>query len=406
MPAVRCLRSLLWAVPLGCLLHQAPNAKADNPADAILTNRNRTAAPPCYPVVPGCPAPGMPGYPAMTAPGAAAPTLPGTPTQPGTTAPGDLTAPPAAGAAAAAAAASGTQPSGGGESVASAAPFMIGDLGVGGYARQVVRVRQGTSVALVPIVTGGAFKIEDNESPRPVDRVFINYNYFNDVGIPGISNFNLNREVVGFEKTFLGGDASVGLRLNFLQTDGAGALTTAHDGFGDLTIITKYAFLNNFTTGNVVSGGLALTVPTSRDVFLADGTRFDPVLFQPYGGFIYNLDNLYALGFASIIVPTDARDAVISTESLALGYRLYQATDCNSIITGITPTVEGHATIPFSKRGLATGTLIGFPDIFDLTTGVHVGIGARSLLTTAVVVPLTGPKPFDIEAVVQFNFRF
>jgi hypothetical protein len=318
-----------------------------------------------------------------------------------------LTAPPAsASAAAAAAAASATQPSGGGESVASAAPFMIGDLGVGSYYYQHGRGRSGTSGGIVPLITRGAFKIEDNESPRPVDRVFINYNYFNGIGAPGLNSFDLHREVFGFEKTFLDRDASVGMRFNFLQADGAGGLTTSPSGFGDLTIISKYAFINNFQTGNVLSGGLALTVPTGRDVILFDGTELNSVLFQPYGGFIYYLQNLYALGFTSIIVPTDSRDVTLSTASLALGYNIFRSNPySDNLITYVTPTVEGHATIPLNHRGTDNFPL-GFPDIFTVTSGLHIGIGNRSQLTAAAVVPVTGPKPFDIEAVIQFNFLF
>src|SRR5262249_29857955 len=65
----------------------------------------------------------------------------------------------------------------------------------------------GTAIALL---TRGAFKIADNESPRPQDRVFVNYNYFDR--ILGTS-VDLNRETLGFEKTFLDGNASVGMRV-------------------------------------------------------------------------------------------------------------------------------------------------------------------------------------------------
>ena len=35
----------------------------------------------------------------------------------------------------------------------------------------------------VPLIPArvGAFKIAENESPRPHDRVYVNYNYFNDI---------------------------------------------------------------------------------------------------------------------------------------------------------------------------------------------------------------------------------
>jgi hypothetical protein len=42
----------------------------------------------------------------------------------------------------------------------------------------------------------------------------------------------------------------------------------------------------------------------------------------------------------------------------------------------------------------------------DLTAGATFGLGNRSILALGVVTPVTGPKPFDVEALVQLNIRF
>ena len=76
-----------------------------------------------------------------------------------------------------------------------AAPNMLGDFS-GGF------------------LSGAAFKIADNESPRPEDRLFATYNYFNDV-LAHPSKADLHQEVVGFEKVLLNGCASVGLGAGF-----------------------------------------------------------------------------------------------------------------------------------------------------------------------------------------------
>src|SRR5205823_14358901 len=52
-----------------------------------------------------------------------------------------------------------------------------------------------------------SFKIADDQNARPQDRVFFDYNYYNNVGAnfrlgTDVSNMNVNRGVVGFEKTF------------------------------------------------------------------------------------------------------------------------------------------------------------------------------------------------------------
>ena len=111
-------------------------------------------------------------------------------------------------------------------------------------------------------------------------------------------------------------------------------------------------------------------------------------------------------GFSSIIIPTDSRDVTLSTGSLAFGYEVFRAA-CpgESLINYVTPTIEGHATIPLNHRGI-NNTPTGFPDLFVLTNGVHIGLGRSADLTLGVAVPLTGPKLFDIEGMALLNFRF
>src|SRR5262249_13974422 len=161
-----------------------------------------------------------------------------------------------------------------------------------------------------------------NASPRPVDRVFTTYNYYDSIQgpggapIPGVNNTqsttvtgpgvggippptlttaattsipglprlttNLNREGFGFEKTFLSGNASVEVRMPLLQQ------TSPINGFdasnvGDVTVIGKYAFFLDRETGNVLSGGLAVTAPTGPSVPTIDGTLHSTYL-QPWFG--------------------------------------------------------------------------------------------------------------------------
>jgi hypothetical protein len=260
-------------------------------------------------------------------------------------------------------------------------------------------------VLATPSTARGAFKITDNESPRPVDRFFLTYNYFNGVGagIPNFPTFDLHRQVFGFEKTFLDGDASISVRLNTLQAAGDGSLRS--NDFGDTTIVSKFALINE-PNGNVLSVGFAVTAPTGPDQILLDGTRLHPTLLQPYAGYIYAFDRLYTQGFASLIIPTDDRDVLLSTSSVAVGYQLYRAADpWSRMLTYVTPTTEAHATIPLNHRGLESQP-VGFPDLVVITNGIHFGLGNRSNLLLGVATPVTGPKLFDLEGIAQFNFRY
>ncbi len=45
-------------------------------------------------------------------------------------------------------------------------------------------------------------------------------------------------------------------------------------------------------------------------------------------------------------------------------------------------------------------------NVIDVTLGTTLEFGARATLGAGLVFPLTGPKPFDVEALVQLNYRF
>jgi hypothetical protein len=258
------------------------------------------------------------------------------------------------------------------------------------------------------IVLRGSFKIAENDSPRPQDRVFGTYNYFYDVNgsllPPGFPITTAHREEIGFEKTFLHGNASFEMRVPFFQIDGDGSVRASD--IGDLSFILKYAFINNRDTGNVLSGGFEFTAPTGINPVPFGALNINPWILQPYGGFIYNFsDRFYTQGFTSIAVPTDSRDVTLWFNDLAVGYFLYRNTCGDRLLSAVVPTFEVHVTTPLNHRGALTEP-IGVADIVDLTAGVTFGLGRRSTLGFSIVSPVTGPKPFDLESMVQLNFRF
>jgi hypothetical protein len=244
------------------------------------------------------------------------------------------------------------------------------------------------------------FKIAENESPRPTDRVFFTYNYYDNVG--GSSGVNIHRETVGFEKTLLNGDASFGVRFPLFQTD-----TTAgveHE-FGDLTFIAKYALLNDPATGNVLTAGLAVTAPTGQIPHAFDpfnDARIQSTLLQPFVGYQVAISpDVFIHGFSSVLVPTDPRETTLLFNDIGLGYWAYRAS--GNGITGIVLTGEAHV-----NTLLDSGVVLPPEE----RTQFNAVFGARALfsggqsLGVAIGVPVTGPKPFDIEAMAQFNWHF
>jgi hypothetical protein len=298
-------------------------------------------------------------------------------------------------------------PAGGAEAVGFN-PAMFGDIVGGPNVRTVVRLPNGATVAAsVPVIARSAFKIADNESPRPTDRIFLTYNYFDRVNTstPSSPNptFNLHREMIGFEKTFFEGSGSFGLRLPFLQLDNAfGGLDNSQ--IGDLSFIFKWAFINDLVTGNVFSAGMVVTAPTGDPFLTVDGRRIRSTLLQPYLGYIYNRGNFFLQGFSSVVATTDSTDVTLLLNDIGVGYWLIRDPYGSHFIRGVVPTFEIHVTTPLNHRGnLDDG---GVPDWVTLTTGVNLVFGQASTLGFAIGAPVTGPRPYNLEAMGSVNFRF
>jgi hypothetical protein len=284
---------------------------------------------------------------------------------------------------------------------------MFGDLGAAGTVTFIVRGGTHSTptarVIRVPAsLSRGSFKISDNDSPRPVDRVFLTYNYYDGVRTPDVS-FNVNREVLGFEKTFLGGDASFEMRLPFLQfSNFSGPEGIVSNEVADLTMILKYAVINDRSTGDVLSGGLAVTVPTAQHGTLQpDGSEKRSTLFQPYVGWIINRGDWYAHAFHAVVVSTDSEEPTLINNDVGIGYWL--AKNDYGFFRGIVPTVEAHLLTPVDHRS-STDQFHGI-DILTFTAGVNFVL-PRATLGTAIAVTVTGPSPNRVEAILSFNYRF
>jgi hypothetical protein len=273
------------------------------------------------------------------------------------------------------------------------------------------------------------FKVAENESPRPEDRVFFNYNYYSNVTGPStiysvphletitttingnaatvstltpgvVERIDIHREVVGFEKTFLGGDASIEFRAPVVEQAGADAIDQSD--FGDVTVVLKYAFLNDRAAGNALSAGLAVTVPTGPGIPLPDGGKLHSTLLQPWGGYLWNFDRFYVEGFTSLVVPTDSRDVTLLCNDVSVGYQLYRAG--GRLISAVVPSIEAHVTTPLNNRD--ANSLLTVPDAVVLTAGSHFDIYNSAELSIGVATTVTGPRIFDVEALVQLNYRF
>ena len=351
----------------------------------LFKSRDNTAPCPCPPqnLVPIVPQPG-------------GPTAPGQPGQPGAEAPPNVQI--------------GEQPTGAtaSSSFALAAPNMVGDL-LGG--NRNVNYALFTKNPFAGEAGTGIFnpKISENESPLPQDRVAFRYNFFHDAsqitGVTGTTTapptdnrtrqFDTNLYTFQFEKTFLDGYASAGLRAPFTtgvsprQTirattqDGFQPTTLANEGtigrraingrftpqdtqgsestdFGDLTLIFKGILFarDHFT----LTGGTTVGVPTapdthvsvidsyfltSRNQIVLGENRFrdftlknDNWSMGPFLGFVATpTDRFFAQGFAQVEFPLGSNQ-----------FRYFEDEGPKDPVNDVPLTVNGKST-PFAQDG-------------------------------------------------------
>jgi hypothetical protein len=263
-------------------------------------------------------------------------------------------------------------------------------------------------------------KIAEGESPRPTDRCFYKFNYYDDLnrtrwadpGAP-LQHVDLYRNVFGFEKTLCDGAFSFGLRVPFntLDAEGRPGGDPGFDStqFGNITAVFKAVLWEARSTGDLISGGATATFPT------ASSTRIDPgpsaqTYAQPFVGCISVEHDLFVQGFGSILFPLGGREAIVLFLDVGAGYYVYHG-PAGSPLTAVAPTLELHLASPL-RQGEPTVNVFGlvddgkFHNVIDVTLGTTFEFANHATLGVGVAVPLTGPKPFSVEALVQLNYRF
>ena len=262
------------------------------------------------------------------------------------------------------------------------------------------------------------FKISEDESPRPQDRVYVSENYYDHVFTSvnrqfgsDVGNMSVNQATAGFEKTFFSGNASIGMRIPYNSLNVWNSGNPQENGeftdIGDLTIILKIVLWEDRETGTLISGGLAVTVPTGADSFGNAGFTLGcthSTLLQPYLGYIWTRGDFFLHGFSAVEIPTASGDSVIMYNDIGAGYFVLRD-PTRQFLVGVAPTVELHVNTPLSNQGNIT-TPGWTPDVVDVTEGVTFLFRRPVSIAIGVAEPITGPRPFGIEAIAQLNVRF
>ena len=292
---------------------------------------------------------------------------------------------------------------------------------------------------VLPWVRG--FKFSENQSPIPQDRVFFDFNFYNNVNYAlngrfraPLGNIEVYRYFGGFEKTFLGGLASFGIRdtVNAISArsplPGVGGSSAS---MGDLNLFLKFVLLQDWakgqglgpggdatfpqfyraagTDGYLVSGGLSLTLPTGPGTFAGApySASFRNTNIQPYLGYFARRGDFYVHGFEAVAVPCDARDVTLLYNDLGMGYFVYRSESPDALVSAIAPTCEVHLNVPLNHSNpFNLKDPVGTATTVDFTYGANIMIGRRTVLSTAIVTPVTGPRPYNMEVLAILNYYF
>jgi hypothetical protein len=272
---------------------------------------------------------------------------------------------------------------------------------------------------LAPSVRG--LKISDNQSPRPQDRVYFTFDYFDNLNKTldrhfqsPVINLRAYRYVWGLEKTFNQGMGSVGVRLplNTLTADSGirnPYSTPTTTALGDLSLYAKYILAQDLPSGSLFSVGIQVTPPTGPKAF-ANSQYIQSIHdldIQPFVGYIWAMDRLYLQGFSALSVPGNSSDATLLYNDIVVGYYVYRDRDPTHFLTGIIPSFETHVNTPITHRDpYNRNDIAGTPDVVNLTSGLNFEFHRQTFLTFGLVTPVTGPRPFDLEALILLNILF
>jgi hypothetical protein len=289
-------------------------------------------------------------------------------------------------------------------------PLMLGDMAPVLGRAYLAPAAGGGNVLRLPWVRG--YKMADNQSPRPMDRVYAAFNFFDDMNTrnltgAGIHDVKIFREYFGIEKTFFEGNASVNLRLPVNSITAQGVSPRGSTAVGDLSILMKFALWQDRSTGDLISAGMGIGTPTGPAAFAgASYARApNPAFVQPFLGFIKTFGNFYTQGFTAVDVPFDVNVVTIYYNDLGMGY-FFRASDPEQFLTGFAPSMEVHVNTPLNHRHASAADPAGTFDIVNLTFGLTAVTRQRAMISVAFVEPVTGPRPFSGELAVLLNWFY
>lgn len=290
------------------------------------------------------------------------------------------------------------------------------------------------------------YKISEENSPLPRDRVFFNYNYFNSVVGPA-GYGDVQRFVPGFERTFNDSWTSAEVRLPFAGTIDStqrlneSLLTTGGSAaeLGNLSVALKQLLWR--TDSAAVSGGLSVELPTADDTVIENRALYmrrsgEAVTVAPYLGLLVApTDRTFIQGFSQVSFDTNGetvlvedrfsgqsatgrlQDSSVLYASVQGGVWLYRADRAADVtLTGLASVLELHFNEMLQSTDSFAADVGGVPlefggvgsrsNVVNLTAGLTAELYRRTNLTMSVVVPTSSDRQFDSELHIGLNHYF
>ena len=315
-------------------------------------------------------------------------------------------------------------------------PAIIGDFFGGGL--QFIGATPDPFTA--PLVGGDRiFKIVENMSAFPTDRVFFNYHAFtNAVTSANNQELDLYRYVLGIEKTVLDGNVSFEIRvpfatgLNANQDISPVANPDSNQGteFGNIAFAIKALLIRRRNMS--ISAGMGLSTPTGQDSKLLQGTSLfatfknEAFFFQPFMAMLYEPNQRTWVQFVSqasiaangnSFILNGGESGVVQDQSLlflttSVGSWIYRTNDSAQLIRGVAPILELHYSTTMqdtdeftSNQGKRVRNLSNRMDVLNMTGGIRTQLGSQSFLTISASVPLRDDEEalYDSEISMQFT---
>lgn len=297
----------------------------------------------------------------------------------------------------------------------------------------------------VDFPSAGSFsgmRVSENNVALPQDRIWTSYHHYHNGFQLQSGDVDLDRFIIGFEKTFNGGSSSLEFRMPIAGSldpmDPNGNTAFAGGSFGNLDVIYKRVLLA--TADRVVAVGLRVETPTGSKWHSSDtssGTAnftIDPhaVYITPYIGALREIEDIWFINsFLQVDIATGGDRLFASLNgNPEQEFRINQPPLLQIDIGGgvwlVTPSKQNIGWAAVSELHMAfalsdddaflVDPAANFPNVavdqvpirnlLNFTNGLHAQLDEYWSVRAGISVPILDDRIFDTEAMVQINRNF